>query len=111
MDLALLASLRSVYNNMAFWLHCVFCVVAAQMGEFGDQSKSFSFAQTVLAHPVTAIVACLTFGVLLVVGIIYLKRIIENMREVEVLVKTKNFMAKEQKYLIGEKCEKIDVVH
>ena len=111
MDFALWQSLRSIYNNMAFWLQCFYFVVAAQMGEFGDQSKSFSFAQTVLAHPVTAIVACLTFGVLLVAGIIYLKRIIENMREVEVLVKTKNLMTKEKKYLIGEKGDKIDVPH
>ena len=91
---------------MVMWILCFLLFAHAQMGELGDDSKRFSVAQTVLAHPVTAIFVCFAFGVFLVVCIFYLKRIIENMSEVEVLVK-KN--SKEQKYLLDNISEKVDL--
>ena len=87
------------------WIHYFLLVACAQMGELGAQSERYSFAQTVLSYPVTAIIVCLTFGVLFVLGIFYLKKIIENMSEVKVLIKKNN---KEHKYLLGEVSEKFD---
>jgi hypothetical protein len=86
---------------MAFLLFCLFSIVSSQLDEFGAKSRSFSFAQTVLAHPITAIVACLIIGASLLVGLIYLRKIIENMRDVEVLIKPKQD-SKEDKTLLSE---------
>lgn len=80
--------------------------VFAQMGGIGAQDKENGWGKAILAHPLTAILACLMFGVLTVLGLLYLKRFIDRMREVEVIVKTKNIVHKETKALLKEETMK-----
>lgn len=76
--------------------------VFAQMGGFKEQDKNYGWGKAILAHPLTAISACLGFGVLIIIGLAYLKKFIDRMREVEVIVKTKNIIQKETKVLLKE---------
>jgi len=84
--------------------------VAAQIGEIEDGGKGYSWAKAILAHPLTAILACVGFGLFIVLGLVYLKRVLDRMREVEVIVKTKNIVKKkESKLLLKEEVAKSGV--
>lgn len=83
--------------------------VAAQIGEIEGGGKGYSWAKAILAHPLTAILACVGFGLFFVLGLAYLKRVLDGMREVEVLVKTKNIVKKENKLLLKEEVTKSGV--